>query len=135
MNVNDEDNTINELPPPAPGKGLRRSAQAFGAAAAGAVVLAPGRVFAQLADPAPSNAGLPGAALAAQLLGWGKWVGLAVCAVVIIYGAATWRGMSGNSGRGVEGKMYVGAGLIGALIIGLAVTAVNTLYGAGTAGA
>jgi hypothetical protein len=72
--------------------------------------------------------------LLATLLGWGKWVGLIVCALAIIYGAATWRGMGGNSGRGVEGKAYVGAGMLGAMIIGLAVIAVNTLYGAGQSG-
>ena len=54
--------------------------------------------------------------------------------LAIVFGAATWRGMGGNSGRGVEGKAYVGAGMLGAMIIGLAVVAVNTLYGAGNAG-
>jgi hypothetical protein len=99
-----------------------------------AVAAMPGRAFAQIADPAPTNAGLPGGALIAQVIGWGKWVGLAVCVLAIVFGAATWRGMGGNSGRGVEGKAYVGAGMLGAMIIGLAVVAVNTLYGAGNAG-
>lgn len=94
----------------------------------------PGRVWAQIVDPPPSNAGLPGGALVTQVLGWGKWLGLAACVLAIVYGAATWRGMGGNSGRGVEGKAYVGAGMVGAMLIGLAVIAVNTLYGAGAAG-
>jgi len=99
-----------------------------------AVATVPGRAFAQIDDAPPSNAGLPGGALIAQVIGWGKWVGLAVCVLAIVYGAATWRGMGGNSGRGVEGKAYVGAGMLGAMVIGLSVVAVNTLYGAGNAG-
>lgn len=116
----------------------RRRMRRFGGGAAfatiAAVAAAPGRVLAQVDDVAPSNAGLPGGALIAQVLGWGKWVGLTVCVLAIVYGAATWRGMGGNSGRGVEGKAYVSAGMLGAMIIGLAVVAVNTLYGAGQTG-
>lgn len=99
-----------------------------------AMVVMPGRVFAQFDDVQPTNSGLPGAGLFANIIGWGKWVGLGVCILAMVYGAATWRGMGGNSGRGVEGKMYVGAGAIGAMVIGVAVVAVNTLYGAGQAG-
>ena len=54
--------------------------------------------------------------------------------MAILYGAATWRGMNGNSGRGVEGKMYVAAGAIGAMIIGLAPAIVSVLFDAGQAG-
>jgi len=114
--------------------GHRRRAAAGGAALFAAVVTLPGRAFAQINDTAPSNVGLPGGPLIAQVIGWGKWVGLAVCVMAMVYGAATWRGMGGNSGRGVEGKAYVGAGALGAMIIGLAVIAVNTLYSAGNAG-
>ena len=110
----------------------RKAAQ--GTALFAAVATMPGRAFAQIDDAAPSNVGLPGGALIAQVIGWGKWVGLAVCVLAIVYGAATWRGMGGNSGRGVEGKAYVGAGMLGAMVIGLSVVAVNTLYGAGNAG-
>lgn len=98
------------------------------------VAFVPTRVSAQIDDTAPSNAGLPGAELVSQIMGWGKWVGLVVCILAIVYGAATWRGMGGNTGRGVEGKMYVAAGAIGAMVIGLATIAVNTLYSAGNAG-
>jgi len=87
-----------------------------------------------LDDVSPSSAGLPGAGLFAQILSWGFWIGLGVCGLAIVYGAATWRGMNGNSGRGVEGKMYVAAGAIGAMIIGLAPTIVNVLFDAGRAG-
>ena len=114
--------------------GRRRGLRVGGGVAFLSLAATPSRVLAAIDDAPPSNAGLPGGALLATLLGWGKWVGLIVCALAIIYGAATWRGMGGNSGRGVEGKAYVGAGMLGAMIIGLAVIAVNTLYGAGQTG-
>jgi len=128
--------TIAEVASPGEGRRChhRRAARIAGGVMCAAVVSAPGRVFAAIADPAPSNAGLPGGALVAQVLGWAKWLGLAACIVAIIFGAATWRGMGGNSGRGVEGKAYVMAGMLGAMLIGLSVIAVNTLYGAGNAG-
>ena len=87
-----------------------------------------------LDDVSPSSDGLPGAALFTQILSWGFWLALGVCGLAILYGAATWRGMNGNSGRGVEGKMYVAAGAIGAMVIGLAPTIVRVLFDAGQAG-
>ncbi len=87
-----------------------------------------------LDDVSPSSDGLPGAALFSQILSWGFWLALGVCGLAILYGAATWRGMNGNTGRGVEGKMYVAAGAIGAMVIGLAPTIVNVLFDAGQAG-
>ena len=87
-----------------------------------------------LDDVSPSSEGLPGAGLFTQILSWGFWLALGVCGLAILYGAATWRGMNGNSGRGVEGKMYVAAGAIGAMIIGLAPTIVSVLFDAGQAG-
>ena len=87
-----------------------------------------------LDDVSPSSDGLPGAGLFTQILSWGFWLALGVCGLAILYGAATWRGMNGNSGRGVEGKMYVAAGAIGAMIIGLAPTIVSVLFDAGQAG-
>ncbi len=87
-----------------------------------------------LDDVSPSSDGLPGAGLFTQILSWGFWIALGVCGLAILYGAATWRGMNGNTGRGVEGKMYVAAGAIGAMVIGLAPTIVRVLFDAGRAG-
>ena len=87
-----------------------------------------------LDDVSPSSEGLPGAGLFTQILSWGFWLALGVCGLAILYGAATWRGMNGNTGRGVEGKMYVAAGAIGAMVIGLAPTIVRVLFDAGRAG-
>jgi hypothetical protein len=85
-------------------------------------------------DVSPSSEGLPGAGLFTQIMSWGFWLALGVCGLAILYGAATWRGMNGNTGRGVEGKMYVAAGAIGAMVIGLAPTIVRVLFDAGQAG-
>lgn len=82
----------------------------------------------------PSSSGMPGAAMVTTLLGWAFWLGLAVCGAAIVYGAATWRGMGTNAGRGVEGKAYVAAGALGALLIGLTPTIVRVLFDTGAAG-
>ena len=66
------------------------------------------------------RSGMPGAELVQHILGWGQWLGMAACAMVIIYGAATWHGFAGASaGRSVAGKTYVMAGGVGLLLIGL----------------
>ena len=102
---------------------------------AGLFIGTPGPASASpLDDVSPTSEGLPGAELFQNILGWAFWVALGVCGLVILYGAATWRGMNGNSGRGVEGKMYVAAGAIGAMVIGLAPTIVSVLFDAGQAG-
>src|SRR4051794_14320176 len=73
-----------------------------------------------VAGSSPSSSGMPGAGLVQQLLSWGQWLGMAVCALVIVYGAATWHGFAGASaGRSVAGKTYVLAGAAGLLLIGL----------------
>lgn len=80
----------------------------------------------------PSSTGMPGADLVQQILSWGQWLGLAACAAVIVYGAATWHGFAGASaGRSVAGKTYVIAGAFGLLIIGLLPTIVSMLFAAG----
>lgn len=102
---------------------------------AGTLLASPESVLASpLDDVSPSSEGLPGAGLFTQILSWGFWLALGVCGLAILYGAATWRGMNGNTGRGVEGKMYVAAGAIGAMVIGLAPTIVRVLFDAGQAG-
>lgn len=87
-----------------------------------------------VAGSSPSSSGMPGAGLVAKLLSWGQWLGLAACALVIIYGAATWHGFAGASaGRSVAGKTYVLAGAAGLLLIGLLPTIVTMLFNAGRA--
>ena len=94
--------------------------------------------FADTSDPVagskPSSAGMPGANLVQDILGWGQWLGIAACAMVIIYGAATWHGFAGASaGRSVAGKTFVMAGGVGLLLIGLLPTIVKMLFSAGRA--
>ncbi len=106
-------------------------------AVAAVAVAAGGRpAFADNTDPVagsgPSSAGMPGADLVQQILSWGQWLGMAACALVIVYGAATWHGFAGASaGRSVAGKTFVMAGAVGLLLIGLLPTIVSMLFGAG----
>ena len=88
-------------------------------------------VFAQQSplDQGPSSAGLPGADFVRSLVGWGKWLGLGACGLVMIYGAATWAGFgSASAGRAVQGKTYVLSGVIGAAVIGLVAVVVPMMY-------
>lgn len=101
-------------------------------AAAGVIVLSFGdTVLAQQTplDQGPSSVGLPGADFVRSLVGWGKWLGLAACGLVMIYGAATWAGFgSASAGRAVQGKTYVMGGVIGAAVIGLVAVVVPMMY-------
>jgi hypothetical protein len=85
-------------------------------------------------DNPPSSDGMPGAAFLGQLIGWGKYVGLAVCALAFIYGAATWRGMGSQSaGRAADGKGWVISGAIGGALIGMVGFVIPMLYNAARA--
>jgi hypothetical protein len=80
-------------------------------------------------DTPPSADGMPGAEFIGELIGWAKWLGLALCGLAFIYGAATWRGFgSTSSGRAVEGKGYVISGAVGAAVIGLVGFVIPMLY-------
>jgi hypothetical protein len=84
----------------------------------------------------PSSAGLPGAALVSKIIGWLAWIALMACLGAVLFGAAMWRGAArtGNYSHAADGKQYVIGGLIGALLAGLAPTAINTFFSAGRAG-
>ena len=84
----------------------------------------------------PNAAGMPGAALVSQLINWLMWVSLMASLGAVLYGAAMWRGGArlGNAGRAEDGRHYVAGGAIGALIAGLAVIMINTLFKIGQAG-
>jgi hypothetical protein len=98
-------------------------------------VLYPTAAYAQVSAN-PTNSGMPGAALAAKIINWLMWATLMACLGTMLFGAALWRGgtQGGNYGRAADGKHYALGGAVGALIAGLAVTAVNTLFAAGRAG-
>ena len=84
----------------------------------------------------PDASGMPGAKLVSQLVNWLMWVSLMASLGTVLYGAAMWRGGAkmGNSPRAEDGRNYVAGGVIGALLSGLAVTLVNTLFQVGRAG-
>jgi hypothetical protein len=107
------------------------------AAVAATTLVGPvGRASAQPVDGEPDPTGMPGADLVSQLVNWLMWVSLMASLGAVLYGAAMWRGGSrmGNSPRAEDGRNYVAGGAIGALLSGLAVVLVNTLFEVGRAG-
>ena len=80
--------------------------------------------------------GMPGAALVSQIINWLMWVSLMASLGAVLYGAAMWRGGArmGNTPRAEDGRNYVAGGAVGALLAGLAVVLINTLFEVGRAG-
>ena len=78
----------------------------------------------------PSAAGLPGADLVQQLLGWTQMVALWGSVAAMLVGAATY-GLareSGGYGGASRGKSLALGGVVGAILAGLAPTAVEMLF-------
>ena len=117
------------------GRRFPRRVVAAVASAAATLVVAPGRVWAQTVDGTPDPSGLPGADLVRQIVNWLMWVSLMASLGAVLYGAAMWRGGAkmGNSPRAEDGRNYVAGGAVGALIAGLAVVLINTLFEVGRA--
>ena len=117
------------------GRRFPRRVVAAVASAAAALVVAPGRVWAQTVDGSPDPSGLPGADLVRQIVNWLMWVSLMASLGAVLYGAALWRGGArmANSPRAEDGRNYVAGGAVGALIAGLAVVLINTLFEVGRA--
>jgi hypothetical protein len=92
--------------------------------------------IAQPVDGNPNPSGMPGAALVSQLINWLMWVSLMASLGAVLYGAAMWRGGAkmGNTPRAEDGRNYVAGGAVGALLAGLAVVLINTLFEVGRAG-
>lgn len=99
-----------------------------------------GTANAQTAPPAspapvqvsPSTVGLPGAALFQEMLNWLSQAALWGALASLLIGAAIW-GLSqhaGNSYSAGRGRTLALAGVVGALLAGLAPTIVNTLFSA-----
>jgi hypothetical protein len=114
----------------------RRAVAAVIVMAAATVAGTASRAAAQPVDGVPDPTGMPGAALVSQLVNWLMWVSLMASLGAVLYGAALWRGGAklGNSPRAEDGRNYVAGGAIGALLSGLAVVLVNTLFAVGRAG-
>jgi hypothetical protein len=100
------------------------------------VVMSASPVWAQPVDGEPDPAGMPGADLVRQLINWLMWLSLMASLGAVLVGAAMWRGGTrvGNTMRAEDGRHYVAGGAIGALLAGLAVVLINTLFEVGQAG-
>src|SRR5687767_3648024 len=101
-----------------------------------AVVIAASPVWAGPVDGEPDPSGMPGAALVRQLINWLMWASLMASLGAVLVGAAMWRGGTrvGNAMRAEDGRHYVAGGAIGALLAGLAVVLINTLFEVGRTG-
>jgi hypothetical protein len=78
----------------------------------------------------PTSAGMPGAGLIQQLLNWGQMIALWGSVASLLAGAAMY-GLSregGNYGGASKGKSMALGGAVGAVLAGLAPTAVNLLF-------
>jgi len=78
----------------------------------------------------PSSSGLPGGDFILKLINWTRWLALAGCLLAtagggVIYALAQHQSRADGAGRGV--KMVLG-GLIGAAVIGLGPTMINTMF-------
>ena len=106
-----------------------------GVAATSAVLGLPvGMVFADAVNPSPTTAGMPGAALWNQVLGWLMQWGLWLSLAAIVLGAGGWwlAATTGSYNGASRGKQFVLGGAVGALLIGLGPTIVNVLFSAGS---
>ena len=121
------------------GPGRRRLSRRVVAAVAptvAALALPTGVALAQPVGGEPDPTGMPGAALVSQIINWLMWVSLMASLGAVLYGAAMWRGGArvGNSPRAEDGRNYVAGGAVGALLAGLAVVLINTLFTVGRGG-
>jgi len=116
-------------------KRLRRTA-GYVATTVALFVMSAAPAYAETVSADPSSAGLPGAELVSKIINWLAWAALMACLGAVLYGAAMWRGAgrAGNYAHAADGKQYVIGGLIGALLAGLAPTAINTFFSAGRSG-
>jgi len=87
-------------------------------------------IVADVVNVNPSSSGMPGAALIQQLLNWTQMVALwgSLAALLVgaaIYGLAREGGSYANASRG---KALAIGGMVGAILAGIAPTAVNLLF-------
>lgn len=78
----------------------------------------------------PSSAGMPGAALIQKLLDWSQMIALWGSLAALLIGAAMY-GLareSGGYGGASRGKALAMGGVVGAILAGVAPTAINLLF-------
>lgn len=77
-----------------------------------------------------STDGMPGTALITKLLGWAAQLGLWAAIGSILAGAIVW-GLAHNAGNSYgshRGRNYVLGGVVGAILVGIGPSIVNSLY-------
>jgi hypothetical protein len=81
----------------------------------------------------PSNSGMPGGKAWAKIIPWTLWGALACCALGAIGagGAMAIGSLSRNPHLAERGRGTLLWSLIGAVVVGAAITTVNTMYGLG----
>jgi len=92
------------------------------------------RMLADIVQVSPSASGMPGAGLIQQLLDWAQMIALwgSLGALLVgagMYGLAREGGSYANASRG---KVLAIGGLVGAVLAGVAPTAINLLFQAAT---
>lgn len=97
------------------------------AAAGNLAAAVPLDVFAGLPDPAPTQP--PGTEGLTAILGWAKWVALAVC-IFGLFAAGAMMAVQSRRGEGGEHVGKIGMALAGVIVISAAVALVGFLAGA-----
>ena len=83
-------------------------------------------------DVSPDSTGMPGAELIQKLLNWSQMIALWGSLAALLIGAAMY-GLareSGGYGGATKGKSLARGGVVGAILAGVAPTAVNLLFDA-----
>lgn len=103
--------------------------------AAGLVIVTAGPVGAQVTLN-PTEDGMPGAGVFQSVLNWGGQLALYACLAAFFVGGGYWgwAHFSGRSQGAHKGQMLTIGGAVGALLVGVAPVAINTLFNAGVAG-
>jgi hypothetical protein len=94
-------------------------------------------LVAQVDTIGASDAGMPGGQFIRQVVGWLTWLALYGSVASLLIGAGLWGlgQLGGNAQGATRGKSLAIAGGIGAIVAGVAIVAVNTLFTQARAGA
>jgi len=94
-------------------------------------------LLAQVDNVTPTADGLPGGDFIVEMLNWITWLALYGSLASLLIGAGLWGlgQLGGNAQGATRGKTLAIAGGIGAIVAGLSVTIVNTLFDQSGAGA
>jgi hypothetical protein len=78
--------------------------------------------------PAPDS-GFPGSGIVLKLLGYGRFLVLALGVGAVLYGGGSWAwSKNGNAAAAGNGRTWVVGGIIAALLAGVAPKVINDLF-------